>query len=111
MKKSDRRNRRATCHRRSGLAPLEMVLLTPFLVLMGALMICFGDAALWKIRAQSSVHYATTQYEPFRVAAFDTTSGFNPRPANWPGITSVSTSYPWASWPRICLKKFVRMKS
>jgi hypothetical protein len=83
MKNARSKFRSAEAHRRRGLAPLEMVLLTPFLVLMGALMICFGDAALWKIRAQSAVHYAGTQTESFRGAQF---AGFsaNPRPASWP---------------------------
>jgi hypothetical protein len=68
-----------------------MVLLTPFLVLMGALMICFGDAALWKIRAQTAVHYAGTQTESFRGSQF---AGFppNPRPETWPSLGSMSGS-------------------
>lgn len=66
-----------------------MVLLTPFLMLMAALMICFGDAALWKIRAQATVHYAGTQTEPFRGSQFDGASGLNPRPASWPRPASL----------------------
>lgn len=64
-------------------------MLTPFLVLMGALMICFGDAALWKIRAQATVHYTSTQTESFRAGQHSGFSGLNPRPANWPQPASM----------------------
>jgi hypothetical protein len=67
--------------RRSGLAPVEMVLLTPLLACLGALMVNFGDAASWKIKSQSNAHYAATQSQAFRASSFD--SNRNPRPPSW----------------------------
>lgn len=66
-------------------------MLTPLLVLMGALMICFGDAALWKIRAQATVHYASTQTESFR-NSYHAGFSVNARPANWPQPASLGGS-------------------
>jgi hypothetical protein len=89
MRKIQTHPNRRRSHSRSGLAPLEMVMLTPLLVLMGALMICFGDAALWKIRAQAAAHYQATQTESFRAAYYDANSPMNPRPVSWPGYANM----------------------
>lgn len=43
---------------RRGLAPLEFVLSLPILLFMMALMINFGSAGAWKIRAQANARYA-----------------------------------------------------
>jgi len=72
-------------HRRSGLAPVELVMLSPLLAMMAALMICFADASLFKIRAQTNVHYAATQTESFRLSSFALgNQQLNPQPNNWP---------------------------
>ena len=79
-------------HRRSGLAPLELVLVTPFLVFVGALMVNFGDAALWKIRSQANVHYAMTQTQPFRASSYANDPVRNPRPQSWPSPATWGSS-------------------
>lgn len=77
-------------HRRSGLAPVEMVLLTPFLVFLGALMVNFGDAASWKIKSHSNSHYAATQSQAFRQSSYVYDRARNPLPASWPDPARLS---------------------
>jgi hypothetical protein len=47
----------SSCGRR-GLAPLELTLTLPILVLMMALMINFGVVGVWKVRTQANARYA-----------------------------------------------------
>lgn len=63
---------------RAGLAPLELTLSIPFLMLMTALMINFGFVGAWKVRAQGSARYATWRSLAVR------TGEWNPPPDNWP---------------------------
>ncbi|MBD3674315.1 MAG: hypothetical protein HUJ26_12390 [Planctomycetaceae bacterium] len=83
MKK--RHSKSVPSHPRAGLAPLELVLFAPFLLLMGALMICFSDASLFKIRAQTAAHYAATQTESLRNSNYAlSATNINPQPDDWP---------------------------
>lgn len=86
-----RQTQSVSLHRRAGLAPLELVLFAPFLVLMAALMICFSDASLFKIRAQTAVHYAATQTEGVRGSQYSLqATNLNPRPDDWPEPGTIS---------------------
>jgi len=74
--------RRGTCVRQlrrvRGLAPLEMVLALPLLLLVMALMINFGTFACWKIRALTVARNALWE------SRWPRTPSSNPRPAYWP---------------------------
>lgn len=98
--------------RRRGLAPLELTLALPMLVIMMALMINFGVIASWKVRTQGNAHYATFRSLLVR------TGDWNPPPDNWPNASLQSaggnplpslgalwdahpdTSHPRADWAR-----------
>ena len=58
---------------RRGLAPLELVLTLPMLVLMMALMIDFGFAGVWKIRTQTNARYAGWRTLTARTGQFNAT--------------------------------------
>jgi hypothetical protein len=64
-------------HRRAGLAPLELVLSLPLMLCVMALMINFGNAATWKIRASTSARLAVWRARPLWAA------GSDPKPSNW----------------------------
>ena len=66
---------------RSGLAPLELTLSLPFLLVLMALMINFGVIGSWKVRTQGNAHYAV-----FRTL-LGRTGDSNPPPDNWPNAT------------------------
>jgi hypothetical protein len=74
--------------RRRGLAPLELVLALPVLLMIMALMINFGVIAAWKVRSLTIT----------REAAWGTrwprTVGNNPRPDYWPRSAGVNASGP-----------------
>lgn len=63
---------------RAGLAPLELVLSLPLLLLVMALMIIFGTAGAWKVRALANSRQAVwREFTPRRAAG-------DPRPRGWP---------------------------
>ncbi len=66
---------------RRGLAPLELVLSLPILLFVMALMIDFGTAACWKVRAAVVARNAVWSARWPR-------SGASPQPANWPTSAS-----------------------
>jgi len=70
------------------LAPLELVLALPILLFVMALMINFGIAACWKIRALTMAREAVWGMRPPR------TGNTNPRPGYWPESASVRTGGP-----------------
>lgn len=70
---------------RAGLAPLELTLSIPFLMLMTALMINIGFVGAWKVRAQGSARYATWRSLAVR------TGQWNPPPDNWPAGSPLSS--------------------
>lgn len=71
------------CYRR-GLAPLELVLALPILLMLMALMVNFGVIASWKVRALCIArHSAWGNRSPRSTANF-------PRPAGWPTTASSS---------------------
>lgn len=72
------------CNRRTGLAPLEMVLALPLLLFVTALIVNFADSARWKIRAQANVNYASTRSLGFRSGNAD------PNPVSWPPPATLS---------------------
>jgi len=74
--------------RRSGLAPLELVLALPILLFVMALMINSGIITCWKIRALSMAREAVWGTRPPR------TGNTNPRPGYWPASASVRTGGP-----------------
>jgi hypothetical protein len=93
MNQSSQQTIRQAKHRRGGFAPMELVLLAPFLVFMAALMIDFADASLFKIRAQGNVHYAATQTEPFRASSFALgNQQLNPQPQSWPTAGTIGSN-------------------
>lgn len=99
-------------HPRAGLAPLELTLTLPLLVMLMALMINFGVIGAWKVRTQGNAHYAA-----FR-SLLGRTGEWNPPPDNWPNATlgagggnslptvgqlwdsHADTSHPRADWVR-----------
>ncbi len=85
---SMRRNR--DCRRRMsrvrGLAPLELVLALPLLLLVMALMINFGTLACWKIRALTVARNALWE------SRWPRTPSSNPRPVYWPVGANVSVA-------------------
>lgn len=80
--------------KRAGLAPLELTLSIPFLMLMTALMINFGFVGAWKVRAQGSARYATWRSLAVR------TGEWNPPPDNWPAGSPL-TSEAGPDLPRV----------
>jgi hypothetical protein len=68
------------------LAPLEFVLALPILVIMMALMVNFGVAGAWKVRAQVNTRYAAWRTVNAR------TGEYNPRPAYWPQGVALNTN-------------------
>lgn len=69
---------------RAGLAPLELVITLPLLLMLMALIINFAHAATWKIRAATSARLAMWRHRPLWSADND------PRPANfWPKSASL----------------------
>ncbi len=65
--------------RRAGLAPLELVLSLPLLLLVMALIVNFAHAATWKIRSATSARLAMWRHRPMWSADND------PNPVNlWP---------------------------
>lgn len=71
---------------RRGLAPLELTLTLPILVMIMALMINFGIAGAWKVRTQVNARYAAWRTVNAR------TGEYNPLPRNWPANTPLTTS-------------------
>lgn len=65
-------------HRRSGLAPLEMVLSLPILLFVMGLMVVFGAAGAWKVRAHTNSRYAVWRTLDLR------TGGNDGNPTGWP---------------------------
>lgn len=83
------RDRSATVERprgsRPGLAPLELVLTLPILVMMMALMIDFGVVGAWKVRTQANTRYAAWRTVNAR------TGERNPTPPYWPASATLTT--------------------
>ena len=73
-------------HPRRGLAPLELTLALPMLVIMMALMIDFGVVGAWKVRTQANTRYAAWRTVNAR------TGEYNPTPANWPPSAPLTTN-------------------
>lgn len=70
---------------RRGLAPLELVLVLPILMMMMALMIDFGIVGAWKIRTQANTRYAAWRTVNAR------TGELNPTPPYWPANGTLTT--------------------
>ena len=70
---------------RAGLAPLEMTLVLPILVIMMAVMIDFGVVGTWKIRTQANTRYAAWRTVNAR------TGEYNPNPPYWPATAPLTT--------------------
>lgn len=85
--------RQAPRSRRSGLAPLELVLALPFLLAILALMIDLGIEVKWKIRALAVSRQAVWRERSGRRGASD------PRPAGWPLQNATLASIPGAPPP------------
>lgn len=79
-----RRNPIRPRSRRTGLAPLELVLALPLLLFVTALIVNFADSARWKIRAQANANYASTRSLGFRSGNSD------PNPVSWPPPATLS---------------------
>jgi hypothetical protein len=76
-----------TSPRRPGLAPLELVLALPLMLCVMALMVNFGNAATWKIRAATSARLDIWRSRPMWGASND------PKPSNWwPNSATMGTS-------------------
>jgi hypothetical protein len=71
---------------RPGLAPLELTLSLPILLVLMALMINFGVIGSWKVRTQGNAHY-----EAFRTLLVRTGDA-NPPADNWPNAAQSSGS-------------------
>ena len=72
-------------HPRQGLAPLELTLALPMLVIMMALMINFGVVSAWKVRTQAATRYAAWRTVNAR------TGEHNPTPAYWSATAPLTT--------------------
>lgn len=72
-------------HRRRGLAPLELTLTLPILVIMMALMINFGVVGAWKVRTQVNTRYSAWRTVNAR------TGEYNPIPPYWPANSPLKT--------------------
>ena len=69
--------------RRRGLAPLELILVIPVLLLLTAVIIAAGVSASWKLRTSNSAHHVVMQTRWPRL-------GWNPQPENWPVSATLS---------------------
>lgn len=79
------RNRPPAAHcRRSGLAPLELVLVLPMFMMILALMIIVGTAGSWKVRTLANSRQAV-----FR-AVYPRTTDNDVNPQNWPAPATMS---------------------
>ncbi len=77
--------RRVRVDRRAGLAPLELTLALPLLLMLMALMVLVGTAGAWKVRTLSNSRQAV-----FR-AMWPRSGSGDPKPANyWPGSGDLS---------------------
>ena len=76
---------RSALHSRQGLAPLELTLTLPMLVIMMALMINFGVVGAWKVRTQANTRYAAWRTVNAR------TGEYNPTPPYWPASATLTT--------------------
>lgn len=72
-------------HRRSGLAPLELVLSVPLMLLVMALIVNFGTISAWKVRTQTNARYAGWRTRELR------TGEHNPRPVRWPASAALNS--------------------
>lgn len=66
------------CARRAGLAPLELVMSLPILLMVMGLIVVFGAAASWKIRTEVVARDAVWR------ARWSRQGGALPRPHDWP---------------------------
>jgi hypothetical protein len=83
--------------RRHALAPLEMVLALPFLLMILALIICYGNLACWKVRSLAIARHSIwgnlspALHSPS--APYDRKTGFNDqRPKYWPAEKTVEAA-------------------
>ncbi|MCC6124578.1 MAG: hypothetical protein IT426_06435 [Pirellulales bacterium] len=79
---------RTTSKRPRGLAPLEMVIALPILLGIMALMVCYGNAVCWKVRALAVARHSIWGNLTPRLRSpdvpYDRKTGFNdPRPDYW----------------------------
>ena len=74
--------------RRSGLAPLELVLSLVFLLVMMALIINFGSISAWHVRGKMAARYAVARTLSIR------TGGNDPMPSNWWAPATMGLSAP-----------------
>lgn len=72
--------------RRSGLAPLELVLVLPLLLFVMALMVNLGTGGAWKLRTQSNARHTAWRALEHRSGAND------PYPGNWPDDAALDIS-------------------
>jgi hypothetical protein len=79
-----RNPRSAALRRRSGLAPLELVLVLPMFMMILALMIIVGTAGSWKVRTLANSRQAV-----FR-AVYPRTTDNDVNPQNWPAPATMS---------------------
>ena len=80
-----RRQRPQPASRRNGLAPLELVLSAPVMMLLLALMIITGTAGSWKLRTQANSRQAAYR------AIWPRTGEGDPDPDNWwPGSATMN---------------------
>src|SRR5262245_32134723 len=77
----------AAWERRSGLAPVELVLAIPLILFTVALSVIIGNAACWKIRASI---VARNEIWSNRRPRSDTPA--DPRPAGWPQSATMNHS-------------------
>ena len=79
-----------TSKRPRGLAPLEMVLAIPFLLMIMALMVNIGNVACWKVRALTVARHSiwgnlSPRTHSSGIVPYDQKTGFaDPRPDYWP---------------------------
>jgi hypothetical protein len=73
-------------HRSCGLATLELVLSLPILLFVMALIMGYGTAACWKVRA------LTVARHELWGSRWPRTGNTNPRPSYWPASASVNAS-------------------
>jgi hypothetical protein len=71
---------------RRGLSTLEMVLSLPILLFVTALLINFGTAACWKVRAAVAARHAVWR------SRHDRSGQRDPHPAYWPNTAGLGTS-------------------
>ncbi len=81
------RNTHASPRHRSGLAPLELTLALPIMLMLLALMVVFGTAGAWKVRTLANSRQAI-----FR-SMWPRTTDDDPKPGNWwPASATMSYS-------------------